>query len=573
MTLAKTKQRLVQILQDNNLKVIALSGEWGCGKTSLWDQIQREANDPKIRNARYVSLFGVRDISQLKLKLVQSILPAIAQSNTLSEGMVRLWRTGKDALKKIHPAFTAMDALALVAVPAALHNQFVVIDDLERKNSALDVDEILGFVDEYSKRFGTRFLLILNSAALELTSENSLWSAFREKVIDEEIRLSPKPSEAFDIAVSDLDAPYRSTVKKSVEICGVTNIRVIRIAYRLVCRLIGNQTHLVPAVLKRTIPSIVLISATYNRAIKDGPSLDFIKNFNRGSGGWLDDLSDRNFPSSDDGHLASWKMLMPRLGISSSDEFEELVVRYVHEGDREIETIQETIVSYISNERRIAAQNAAWDLIEKIRWEVSTADSTLVLEAENLVDQVIDMDAATISTLHHFVSGLEKSENISEVLIDTWINHFENSAPVEMADVPSVINEGWHPRLKDAVMRVKNQKDQQITLAEVVLGLVGRNGWGNVEEGVLRSATVIDFMNAMRTLRGQEFKLFVLKSLDILEQGQAYENYFGNAGQNFLEACREIVQCEGSSRFGRLLREVFSESKVPELLLKDLPTA
>ena len=73
----------------------------------------------------------------------------------------------------------------------------------------------------------------------------------------------------------------------------------------------------------------------------------------------------------------------------------------------------------------------------------------------------------------------------------------------------------------------------------------------------------------MRTLKGREFKLFVLKSLDILEQNQMYENHFGQAGMNFLEACRRIVKAEKENRFGRLLRTLFAESKVPALLAED----
>jgi hypothetical protein len=47
-----------------------------------------------------------------------------------------------------------------------------------------------------------------------------------------------------------------------------------------------------------------------------------------------------------------------------------------------------------------------------------------------------------------------------------------------------------------------------------------------------------------------------------------YEKYFGQAGMNFLEACRRIVRAEKENRFGRLLRTLFAESKVPELLAK-----
>ncbi|WP_160298925.1 hypothetical protein [Chromobacterium vaccinii] len=45
-----------------------------------------------------------------------------------------------------------------------------------------------------------------------------------------------------------------------------------------------------------------------------------------------------------------------------------------------------------------------------------------------------------------------------------------------------------------------------------------------------------------------------------------YEKHFGNAGNNFLEACRRIVSTEASSRLGCLLEALFAESNVPLLL-------
>lgn len=87
-----------------------------------------------------------------------------------------------------------------------------------------------------------------------------------------------------------------------------------------------------------------------------------------------------------------------------------------------------------------------------------------------------------------------------------------------------------------------------------------------IDGGQVKAATIDDLETAMRTLKGRDFKLFVLESLDILEQHEMYEKHFGQAGMNFLEACRRIVRAEKENRFGRLLRTLFAESKVPALL-------
>jgi hypothetical protein len=572
MTLKHTKAQLIQLVAQPALRVIALSGAWGTGKTHLWDEIRRESADTTIRASRYVSLFGVRDISQLKLRIVQSMLPDVVHGNLVTESINKLFSVGKEALKKVHPAFTAVDELALVAVPAALKNQFVVIDDLERKHSALTVDEVLGFVDEYVNRFGTRFLLILNSEKLSEDQDNVLWASFREKVVDEELRLSPTAIEAFDIAIPDPSVPYRAAVQNAVEACNLTNIRVIRLAYRLVLRLLGTTPELALPIQARTVPSMVLIAAAYNKAIKDGPDLDFIASFNRGESAWLDRyLSGSNSQPDEASEQATptgWKLLMSSLHINSADEFEELVVAYVREGHHDVEAIKRVIEGYCANQARLEAQNAASVLIEKIRWDMNATEAELLSEAERSVSQVRKLDANTVTVLHDLVSTLHHGQPVAERMLDAWIEHFEEiKETTEFADSPlSSFFQPLHPRLKTTLDAARNERIESGTLVEVMLSLVGRDSWGHRDEATLKAATVEDFLAAMRTLKGHNFKIFILKSLDILEQQQMYEKHFGNAGKNFLEASRLIVSAGVSSRFGRLLLALFAESKVPTLL-------
>ncbi|MBX9297176.1 KAP family NTPase [Chromobacterium vaccinii] len=576
MTLKHTKEQLTKLVCNPELKVIAFSGAWGTGKTHLWEEIRRESTDSVIKASRYVSLFGVRDINQLKLKVVQSMLPDVAHGNLVTESIGKLWNAGKEALKKVHPAFTAVDELALVAVPAALRNQFVVIDDLERKNAALTVDEVLGFVDEYVERFGTRFLLILNSEKLSEDQDDALWTSFREKVVDDELRFSPTAIEAFDIAVSDSNAPYRASVRAAVEACGLTNIRVIRLTYRLVTQLLGTTPELAPPIQARTVPSIVLIAATYNKAIKDGPDLDFIVSFNHGGSGGLDRYLSKTTSLPDESPEkatpAGWRLLMSSLHIDLADEFEELVVAYIREGRHDIEAIKRIIEGYGVNQAQLEAKNAASALIEKIRWDISATEAELLSEAERCVSHVRELDASTVSVLYDLVSTLHNGESVAESILDAWIEYFEEikeSTKFGDSPLPS-FSQRLHPRLKATLEAARKERIQSGTLVDVMLSLVGRDGWGHRDEVTLKAATVEDFLAAMRTLKGQEFKTFILQSLDILEQNQMYEKHFGNAGKNFLEASRQIISTETSSRLGRLLQALFAESTVSALLTPDV---
>ncbi|WP_148289893.1 P-loop NTPase fold protein [Ideonella sp. B508-1] len=576
MTIEQSKTQLISLIDNTDLKVIALTGAWGTGKTHLWKEIRKESQDPIVEGARYVSLFGVKDINQLKLKVVQSALPVGGESSSLTEGLLKSWKVSVDALKKVHQGFSALDELALVAVPVALRNRFVVIDDIERKHGSLSVDEVLGFVDEFSQNFGTRFLLILNTEQFSAPADSALWAAFREKVVEEEIRFAPTSGEAFDIAVPDLNSPYRVMARTAVDACGITNIRVIRQAYRLVVRLLGSTEDMQLSIQARTVPSIVLISALANKAIKDGPTLEYVAGYNRGSNDfarlYLNEKGDAYKNNVEDSTPAAWKVLLSKLGINSSDEFEELVVAFVRDGRHDAEAIEAIIRSYRENEKRTESRNLAQAFFERFNWDVTAPDDDLVADAVNLIARVPDLDAYTVTALGKHMAELPGGAQLEKELIDGWLAHFATIADkAEFGESP--FHQPLHERLKAAVDSARDARIHSATVVDAIKYLLENSGWGHREEAAMRSATIDDFETAMRTLRGHDFKLFVLKGLDILEQNQMYEKHFGQAGTNFLEACRRIARAEKENRFGRLLRTLFSESKVSALLAEDVSGA
>jgi hypothetical protein len=66
MTLKTTKDHLVQLLEDKDNKVIALSGKWGTGKSHLWGEVKTASADEGVKGALCVSLCGLSDMSQIE---------------------------------------------------------------------------------------------------------------------------------------------------------------------------------------------------------------------------------------------------------------------------------------------------------------------------------------------------------------------------------------------------------------------------------------------------------------------------------------------------------------------------
>ena len=119
MTLLSTKTHLMQLLADSENKVIALSGKWGTGKELSLAEIKNSSIDIAVQNALYVSLFGLADMNQLRLKIIQSAIPN-------AEVHPAAWETVSVAFNAIkgfmvfNKGFSALDELAFLAVPSIL---------------------------------------------------------------------------------------------------------------------------------------------------------------------------------------------------------------------------------------------------------------------------------------------------------------------------------------------------------------------------------------------------------------------------------------------------------------------
>lgn len=427
VTLAKCRQNIEEILADGDNRVIALSGKWGTGKSHLWRSVQETSNDEKIRDAVYVSLFGSRSIAELKLKIAQGVVPTLKKGGALAETIRNGLVVARKALEGLNSGFSALEQFALVAAPLMIKGRLIVIDDIERKYDGLAIEEILGFIDDCVQNLGCRILLILNSDQLE---DKEHWEVLREKVIDQELRLDTSSTEAFDIAAVLTPSAVAAHIKPAIETCQLTNIRVIRKIIRVVNRLLNDRPGLPPEVLARIIPSATLLSAIHYKGLENGPDFDFVLNFDEMLVAMVSNArAQRGEDETPEAKARErWRLLLDKLGIHGTDEFEVLVIAYLKSGLMESGAIGKTIDRYLAEGNALAARASAFDFFERCIWRPDISEEELVSELRAMLPNVglLDMFAAT--SLHDQAMRLAGGADLAPEIINAWIPAFSGAA-------------------------------------------------------------------------------------------------------------------------------------------------
>jgi hypothetical protein len=564
MTIAHCKEALSKLLQDKSLRVIALSGEWGTGKTYLWNDIKKGSTDALIPQAIKVSLFGVRSIADLKMRFIQEHLE-------MSGGAAKAVKAVKDYIpgvqaiaKMISSRFSALDEALLVLAPAVFSNRLLVLDDIERRQSELKIDEVLGFIDDCAWSRGCKVLLILNSDQLK---ERDVWETFREKVIDYEIRLDTSPKEAFDIAIGLHPSPHASLIKRACVICGITNIRVLSKIIGAANRVLEGHDSLTDQTANRMIPSIVLLSAVYYRGMKDAPPLEFVLGLGSSDLRTIREAAARqkrkDEPTEEDGKRAKWMMLLTRLNILGVDDFEPLVVDFLKSGLLENGDIKAVVQRYTSEEHATSARLSAETLVQHYLWHPELSDSELLSEAKAILPEVPRLAPGTVTLLHGVVSEIKGGSELAEAMIDACIEQLRREAPEYPLRFETIMD-GLHPRIRQEYEALAKRSLEKRSLPSVIQSIVEKSGWGEEENSVMRSASPGDFESAIQGLTGEDLKLFLLKNIEFYVSRGQYQQHFGSAMDNFLAACQSLAN--KNDRLALVIRGAFVRANLGSVL-------
>lgn len=561
MSLSKTKERLVRLLGQADNSVIALSGKWGTGKTHLWNEVKAASADEKVKKALYVSLFGLSSVDQVKRKLIESAIPGVESHGGVFDGIKNLFNAGISAASQHYKAMASLkDLNVLLMAPVVLRDKLIVIDDIERKHTKLSIDEILGFIDDYSMQFQVRFVLVLNDDQLSTDDgQAKLWATFREKVIDEEVRLSTSPEEAFSIAIKATPSKYAQALQRAVTICGLTNIRIVGKVVKTANQILTDRD-LDQAVLARVVPSIVLFSAIHYRGIPEGPDFQFALNV--ANPDWMHFGRDKNKELTEQEKLENhWRLFIQELGVHSCGEFEKVLVELLESGLFDAERVQAIIDQFVAETLSLQAGQVVRDFLIRAFWDHRLSDAELLAQAGQFPASAEFLDPYITTQLIDTLSKLPDGQALAHAVVDAWITAFKAGIYHYVED-DNPFNNPIHPDIKVALDAANARAQASATLVDACLDIIKNSGWGTLQEVVMKRATVANFDAEIRGMEIETLRRFMRRMIEMCLQRATYDAHFGTATQHFIDACRAISNDANSPRLAALIKRLFAGTEL-----------
>lgn len=179
------EKKLLGVMSIEKPCAIALTGEWGVGKTQFWNNFKKKYHDQfKLRKYAYVSLFGLDSLESLKYEIAVKT-HKVDQSEDRMQGAKSLFNKALDTvdLSSIEGKGLSLNigkSLITSALSSLVSNTAICIDDVERISDSLSLKDVMGLINDLKLEKKCQVIVILHEA-----KANEQFQEYKEKVFDE----------------------------------------------------------------------------------------------------------------------------------------------------------------------------------------------------------------------------------------------------------------------------------------------------------------------------------------------------------------------------------------------------
>lgn len=235
--LERLKDKVRFFTRSNQPGAMLVHGSWGVGKTYGVLEALKATTEAEQIPFSYISLYGIASLDDIYIRLVMGWMNKI--SSKMPPWVKEILESSKrrDVMRMLMNLTStfcgkervgAITATASSAIGLLVNKAVVVIDDLERKDPALNIQAILGVVSFLVESRECRVIFITNDGEVKET-EKLVFDAHKEKVFDFEVSYSPTVEENATIFATN----YQDLLLQPLLALGISNLRVIRRTVRV----------------------------------------------------------------------------------------------------------------------------------------------------------------------------------------------------------------------------------------------------------------------------------------------------------------------------------------------------
>lgn len=268
------EKRLLKLINKQDSFAVALTGDWGIGKTSFWKEFyQKYHSELEVNKCAEVSLFGIDSIEALKFEIALSTHETTQKKDYLS-GLKNIFKKSLDAidLPKIGDAGVTLSigkGMISSTLSSLISDTLICIDDMERRSDKLDIKDVMGLVNYLNLEKKCKVFVILDE-----DKAGNKFKEYKEKVFDEVLILDDSLSIIRDSIVKD-DTLY-PIYEKFYQTIGVKNLRFYKRVKKTLEWIIDNAfTPLSLASKKQLLESLLVIRLAHDMPEFLGKDFDF----------------------------------------------------------------------------------------------------------------------------------------------------------------------------------------------------------------------------------------------------------------------------------------------------------
>ena len=401
-----------------------------------------------------------------------------------------------------------------------MRNQFVCIDDLERRGASLNVKDVLGLISFLKEQRQCKVVLLLNDQELG-ASEPEFLENF-EKVFDSFLRFAPTAKESSDIVIKG-DDDVSQQLRNDCEKLNISNIRVIAKIERFARVLQLHLRESAPPVLKKAINSLVLFC--YCQYLpKSSPPLDYVieKHFRA-----LMRTSTAEVPQEE----RKWRSILSAYGFTSAGDFDKIILKGIKYGFFDEDELKREAGVFERSDANgwNSPLSKAWGLF---RESFKNNEEEIVLAMKRGILDTSDLSPANLDSTIKLIKLLGHSAEATDVLADFIRKSDKGAGYWDLA------NHHTGDVVDPDVICAFKQKKKELAVdpdpKEILLKIAERSGWSPDDVKFLARVSVEDYKALVMGATGDLLE-------DLIRGGLMFEG-IGNADQDMQDVTRLIRQ-------------------------------